>query len=210
MARSSSRGAPYSLAAAPNSAAREDRVWASTRPPEEDAVPSRTAPASAAPPIRRNSRRSISPGECSVHIFPPLEYPDGALLIRVLRGWDRPNAHPGERSREDVRSGTRSPPPEETSAVFAAIIEQECRKRKVSDRALPHLCRAAEIRIAVSERRQLGRELVDESLVCWRIVDAAELFWVLAQVVEFSVPVLPLYVGVVVGPEGLVGRGYVL
>src|SRR5918995_5823245 len=94
MARSSSRGTPYSLAAASNSAAREDSVWASTRLPEEAVVTSRSAPASPAPPIRRNSRRSISPSECSVHIFPPLVNPDGVLLTSVLRGWDRPTLVP--------------------------------------------------------------------------------------------------------------------
>jgi hypothetical protein len=54
--------------------------------------------------------------------------------------------------------GRDLPLQEETSAVFADIMEQEGQKRKASNRELLDLCGAAGIRLAASQRPELGCE----------------------------------------------------
>src|SRR5215211_3333805 len=103
MAMSSSRGTLYSVAADSNSTFKEDPVWAKLT--VAPAVPSRTAPASPAPPSLKNSRRAILGERSSEHIFPPLVHRGDARVVPCLSCLPRRDRRPLSWLRP--RSGTQ-------------------------------------------------------------------------------------------------------
>ena len=106
---------------------------------------------------------------------------------------------------------------EETSAILAEALENKkgSEKRKASNRELLDFRRAALVRPAISQSRELSRQ--SRSIGLWRRVrhirDSRGCATGRGPLRGRRVPWLrtrPLDVGVVVRPEGLVGGGYVL
>src|SRR5215218_5429552 len=135
---SSSRGTLYSVAADSNSAFKEDPVWA--RLTDAPALPSRTTPASPAPPSLKNSRRSILGERSSEHISPLLcitatpELPRAFFTTStapaaVLHGCGQNQGRKGLTVQD-----ANFPHREETRVVLITIMEQLARKLKASER----------------------------------------------------------------------------